>query len=117
MMFLLTIICLCAVYLLTIHDSRKVKQVIWLVYGGTTAMCLIGLLLLDSGSNTYYLGVQIFFLFLVSPVLTLVVRKIWVLSSGTEKWVQYVVVIPVSLLFILTLWISWNAFSIFLYIL
>ncbi|MFG6497238.1 hypothetical protein P8610_17885 [Fictibacillus sp. UD] len=115
-MILFSIFCLIAFYLLTVHDSKKVKQVIWPVYGIIALVCIISLFTLNPDTATYIFWVRIFFMLLVVPVLILVIRKIWQISSETSNWVQYTVAIPVSLLFVLTLWLCWNIFPIVLYI-
>lgn len=115
-MFLFTVVCLAAFYLLTRKDSLRFKQIAWSVYGMIGVTFIIGLLFLKPDTTTYVLWVQIFFLLLVLPVFTLVIRKLWQLSKNMPPWVQYSVSIPVSLLFALTLWICWNMFPIVMYI-
>lgn len=116
-MILFIISCLIAFYLLTIHDSRKVKQVIWPVTAVMVVVSLISLLTMEPDTVTYVFWLRIFSLLFLIPILMLVIRKIWQLSAGTTKWIQYAVVIPVSLLFIVTLWVSWKMLPIVLYIL
>ncbi|MFC0235678.1 hypothetical protein [Fictibacillus phosphorivorans] len=116
-MIVFTIICMIAFYLLTIHDSKKLKQVIWPLYGIIGIVCFISLLSLTSDTVTYEYWVRLFFLVLTIPVLILVVRKVWQLCSETTRWIQYTVTVPISILFILTLWFCWNMFPIFMYVL
>ena len=116
-MIVFTIICMIAFYLLTIHDSKKLKQVIWPFYGIIGIVCFISLLSLTSDTVTYEYWVRLFFLALTIPVLILVVRKVWQLCSETTRWIQYTVSVPISILFILTLWFCWNMFPIFMYVL
>ncbi|MBD7962787.1 hypothetical protein [Fictibacillus norfolkensis] len=116
-MFVFTIICMIGFYLLTIHDSKKVKQVIWPLYGIIGIVCFISLFSLTPDTVTYVYWVRLFFLVLIIPVFILVVRKVWQLSSETTRWIQYTVSVPISILFILTLWFCWNMFPIFMYVL
>ncbi|WP_156488322.1 hypothetical protein [Fictibacillus phosphorivorans] len=115
-MILFAIVCLLSFYLLTARDSIKVKQVVWPVYGIIGLACIISLFTLNSDTATYVFWVRVFFLLLAVPVLSLVIRKVWQLSSGTSNWISYTVTIPVSFLFVLTLWLCWNMFPILLYI-
>ncbi|MED1862092.1 hypothetical protein P4V41_01285 [Fictibacillus nanhaiensis] len=116
-MIVFTLLCMFAFYLLTIHDSKKLKQVIWPSYGMIGIVSMISLLSLTPDSVTYEYWVRLFFLVLTIPVLILVVRRVWQLSSETTRWIQYTVSVPISILFILTLWFCWNMFPIFLYVL
>jgi hypothetical protein len=115
-MFLFTIVCVIAFYLLTRNDALRFKQFVWPTYGGIVVISLAGLLIMKPETTTYIFWVQLFFLFLVLPVFMLVIRKLWHLSSTMPAWVQYSVSIPVSLLFVLTLWICWKMFPIVMYI-
>jgi hypothetical protein len=115
-MFLFTIVCVIAFYLLTKNDALRLKQIAWPIYGGIAVIFLAGLLIMNPETTTYIFWVQLFFLFLVLPVFTLIIRKLWHHSRTMPAWVQYSVSIPVSLLFVLTLWICWKMFPIVMYI-
>jgi hypothetical protein len=115
-MFLFTIVCVIAFYLLTKNDALRLKQIAWPIYGGIVVIFLAGLLIMNPETTTYIFWVQLFFLFLVLPVFTLIIRKLWHHSRTMPAWVQYSVSIPVSLLFVLTLWICWKIFPIVMYI-
>jgi hypothetical protein len=115
-MFLFTIVCLIAFYLLTKNDALRLKQIAWPIYGDIAVIFLAGLLIMNPETTTYIFWVQLFFLFLVLPVFTLIIRKLWHHSRTMPAWVQYSVSIPVSLLFVLTLWICWKMFPIVMYI-
>jgi hypothetical protein len=115
-MFLFTIVCLAAFYLLTKEDSLRFKQITWTAYGVIALTFIIGFFSLKPDTATYVFWVQLFFLLLALPVLILVIRKLWQLSKNMPAWVQYTVSIPVSLFFALTLWICWNMFPIVMYI-
>lgn len=115
-MFLFAIVCFTAFYLLTRDDSLRFKQITWIVYGVIGLTFIIGVLLVKPDTSTYVFWVQLFFLLLVLPVFILVIRKLWQLSKNMPAWVQYSVSIPVSMLFVLTLWICWKMFPIMMYI-
>jgi hypothetical protein len=115
-MILFSLLCIGAFYLLTQQDTVRFKKIAWPVYGVIALTSIIGLLFLQADTTTYVLWVRLFFLLLLIPIFTLVIRKIWMMSQSTPLWVQYSVSIPVSLLFILTLWICYNMFPILIYI-
>ncbi|ANX13374.1 hypothetical protein ABE41_015300 [Fictibacillus arsenicus] len=115
-MFPFTMVCIAAFYLLTKKDSLRFKQIAWPVYGVIAVTFIIGFLSLKPDTTTYVFWVQLFFLLLLLPVFILVIRKLWQLSKNMPAWVKYSVSIPVSLLFVLTLWICWNMFPIVMYI-
>ncbi|MBY6035035.1 hypothetical protein KUV80_00115 [Fictibacillus nanhaiensis] len=115
-MLLFALICAVGFYLLTKRDTLKFKQIAWSIYGAIVLTCIIGLLILKPDTTTYVFWGQVFFLLLVIPVFGLVLRKLWHLSRSTPSWVQYVITIPVSLLFVLTIWVCWNMFPIVMYI-
>ncbi|MCM3718726.1 hypothetical protein [Fictibacillus phosphorivorans] len=115
-MFLFTIICLTAFYLLTREDTLRFKQITWSAYGVIDVTFLIGFLSIQPDTPTYVFWIQLFFLLLSAPVLILVVRKLWEQNKNMPAWVKYTVSIPVSLLFVVTLWFCWHIFPIVMYI-
>jgi hypothetical protein len=115
-MFLFTVACIAAFYLLTQNDTLKFKQITWSVYGVIAVTYMIGLLILKPDTTSYVFWVQLFFILLLLPVFILIIRNLWMQNRSTPVWVRYSVSIPVSLLFILTLWICWNMFPIVMYI-
>jgi hypothetical protein len=115
-LLLFTIAALIGFYLLTKNEPARFKQILWPMYGTAAVIFLIGLFVIQPDTTGYILWVQFFFLILLIPLFALVIRFIWVESSQTPAWIRYTLSVPVSLLFLFTLWICWNAFPVLIYI-
>ncbi|MDR7074262.1 hypothetical protein [Fictibacillus barbaricus] len=115
-MLLFSIFAAIAFYLLTRKDSNKFRKISWPVYGAAILTFMIGLLVLQPETTTYLLWSQFFFLLLLIPIFVLVIREIWQMNHDNPEWLKYIISIPVSLLFIFTLWACWNAFPVMMYI-
>ncbi|WNB93012.1 hypothetical protein [Bacillus sp. NEB1478] len=115
-MLLFSIFAIIAFYLLTRKDTNNFKKISWSVYGVIALTFIIGFLVLGRETTTYLIWSQLFFLLLLIPIFALVIREIWQMNCSNPDWLKYLISIPVSLLFIFTLWACWNAFPVMMYI-